>query len=57
MAVQVLLQQMKKCSVNKRNGKSLFSLEDEVYYGFHLLKKDYIQIFAHQDSYVDLDLE
>lgn len=52
-----ILQQMKKSSVNKRNGKSLFSLEDEVYYGFHLLKKDYIQIFAHQDSYVDLDLE
>lgn len=51
-----ILQKMKKNSVNKRNGKSLFSLEDEVYYGFHLLKKDYIQIFAHQDSYVDLDL-
>lgn len=51
-----ILQQMKKSSVNKRNGKSLFSLEEEVYYGFHLLKKDYIQIFAHQNNYVDLDL-
>ena len=51
-----ILQQMKKSSVNKRDEKSLFSLENEVYYGFHLLKKDYIQIFAHQDSYVDLDL-
>ena len=51
-----ILQRMKKSSVNKRDEKSLLSLEDEVYYGFHLLKKDYIQIFARQDNYVDLDL-
>lgn len=37
--------------------KQLFSCREEVYYGFHLLKKDYINIFARANDFMILNVE
>ena len=46
----------KKVQGDDYSKKDLFSSLEEVYYGFHLLKRDYIEIFDDQEDYISLDL-
>ena len=36
--------------------EDLFTLDEEIYYGFHLLKKDYIELFLRDGDYTAIDL-
>ena len=51
----VVFQEMKSF-VNRKEKSTSFSLEEEIDYGFSLLKKDYIQLFAKPNQYLELDL-